>query len=467
MEPSPERQKDPWRKQRAALASVFASAALSLAKLVAGLLSGSLALVSEGAHNLLDTGSSALTFFAVREADKPADEEHPFGHAKIEAVAALAQTGFLAVLSVAVAVEAIRRMGGDAPKVDANALALGVVLVSVAVDFIRWRALAKVARETKSDALAADALHYSSDLVSSLLVLIGLAATRFGFVQADALAAIGVAVFIAIASFRLGRHTIDALVDTAPKGLADRLRRAIEAVPGVASIDTIRLRPSGAQIIGEVGIFVSRTLPLERVAAIKGDVARRIEAEWPQTALTLTANPVALDDESLLERVQLIATRLRFAVHHITIQEVDGRKCVSLDMEVDGRLSLAEAHELATRLETAIEDEVGPDIEVETHIEPMETREIHGRDADSGLIAKITQTLSDNAALRGQLRNIHDVRVRHTPGGYFVNFHCSCDAKLSVDAAHDEVDALERSLRATFPDIIRIVGHAEPAPRPA
>jgi cation diffusion facilitator family transporter len=467
MEPSPERQKDPWRKQRAALASVFASAALSLAKLVAGLLSGSLALVSEGAHNLLDTGSSALTFFAVREADKPADEEHPFGHAKIEAVAALAQTGFLAVLSVAVAVEAIRRMGGDAPKVDANALALGVVLVSVAVDFIRWRALAKVARETKSDALAADALHYSSDLVSSLLVLIGLAATRFGFVQADALAAIGVAVFIAIASFRLGRHTIDALVDTAPKGLADRLRRAIEAVPGVASIDTIRLRPSGAQIIGEVGIFVSRTLPLERVAAIKGDVARRIEAEWPQTALTLTANPVALDDESLLERVQLIATRLRFAVHHITIQEVDGRKCVSLDMEVDGRLSLAEAHELATRLETAIEDEVGPDIEVETHIEPMETREIHGRDADSGLIAKITQTLSDNAALRGQLRNIHDVRVRHTPGGYFVNFHCSCDAKLSVDAAHDEVDALERSLRAAFPDIIRIVGHAEPAPRPA
>jgi cation diffusion facilitator family transporter len=467
MEPSPERQQDPRRKQRAALASVFASAALSLAKLVAGLLSGSLALVSEGAHNVLDTGSSALTFFAVREADKPADEEHPFGHAKIEAVAALAQTGFLAVLSAAVAFEAIRRMGGETPKVDANALALGVVIVSIAVDLVRWRALTKVAQETKSDALAADALHYSSDLVSSLLVLVGLAATRFGFTHADALAAIGVAIFIAIASFRLGRHTIDALVDTAPKGLADRLRRAIQAVPGVAAIDTIRLRPSGAQIIGEVGIFVSRTLPLERVAAIKGDVARRIGAEWPQAALTLTANPAALDDESLLERVQLIATRLRLAVHHITIQEVEGRKCVSLDMEVDGRMSLGEAHELATRLETAIEDEIGPDIEVETHIEPMETREIHGRDADSALIARITQALSDDATRRGQLRNVHDVRVRHTPGGYFVNFHCSCDAKLSVDAAHDEVDALERSLRAAFPDVIRIVGHAEPAPRPA
>jgi divalent metal cation (Fe/Co/Zn/Cd) transporter len=371
------------------------------------------------------------------------------------------------VLSVAVAFEAIQRLGAKAPKVDANVLALGVVIVSIGVDFVRWRALTKIARETKSDALAADALHYSSDLVSSLLVLIGLAATRFGFAHADALAAIGVALFIAIASFRLGRHTIDALVDTAPKGLADRLRHAIEAIPGVAAIDSIRLRPSGAQIIGEVAIFVSRTLPLERVAAIKGDVARRISAEWPQTALTLTANPAALDDESLLERVQLIATRLRLAVHHIAIQEVEGRKCVSLDMEVDGRMGLGEAHELATRLETAIEDEVGPDIEVETHIEPMETREIHGRDADPELIARIAQVLSDNAARRGQLRNIHDVRVRHTPGGYFVNFHCSCDPKMSVDATHDEVDALERSLRVAFPDVMRIVGHAEPSPRPA
>jgi cation diffusion facilitator family transporter len=464
MKPAADRMQDPRRKQRAALASVLASAALSVAKIAAGLLSGSLALISEGAHNVLDTGSSALTFFAVREADKPADEDHPFGHAKIEAVAALAQTGFLAVLSVAVAVVAIRRLGGEAPKVDANALALGVVVVSIAVDMIRWRALAKVARETKSDALAADALHYSSDLVSSLLVLVGLAATRFGFVHGDALAAIGVALFIAVAGLRLGRHTIDALVDTAPKGLADRLRRTIEAVPGVAAIDTVRLRPSGAQIIGEVGIFVSRTLPLERVAAIKGDVARRISAEWPQTALTLTANPRALDDESLLERVQLIATRLRLAVHHIAIQEVEGRKCVSLDMEVEGRMSLGEAHELATRLETAIEDEVGPEIEVETHIEPMETREIHGRDADPALIARIEQALSRNAARRGHLQSIHDVRVRHTAGGYFVNFHCSCDPRMSVDAAHDEVDALERSLRAEFPDVIRIVGHAEPAP---
>jgi len=461
------RDQDARRKLRAALASILASAALSLAKLAAGLMSGSLALVSEGAHNVLDTGASVLTYFAVREADKPADKEHPFGHAKIEAVSALAETGLLAVLAAGVAVEAVLRLGGEAAKVDANVLAFGVVVASIGVDFFRWRGLAKVARETKSHALAADALHYSSDLISSLLVLAGLAATRLGFAHADALAAIGVAAFIAIAGFRLGRRTIDALVDTAPKGLADRLARAIEVVPGVAAVGAIRLRPSGAQIIGEVGIFVSRTLPLERVAAIKDDVARRIAAEWPQTAVTLTANPRALDDESLLDSVQLIAARLRLAVHHVTVQEVKGRKCVGLDMEVDGRMSLGEAHELATRLERAIEDEIGPDIEVETHIEPMETREIHGRDADPALITQIVEALSKIAVRRGRVRNIHDVRVRHTPGGYFVNFHCWIDPALSVDATHEEVDALERALRADFADVIRIVGHAEPTPRRA
>jgi cation diffusion facilitator family transporter len=405
-----------------------------------------------------------MTWFAVREADKPADKEHPFGHAKIEAVAALAETGLLAALAIAVAVEAIQRLGG-APVVDANPMAFAVILASIAVDFLRWRGLSRVARQTRSGALAADALHYSSDLLSSLFVLAGLAATRLGFAHADATAAIGVAAFILVAGFRLGRRTVDALVDTAPAGLADRLARFIERAPGVAGIDSIRLRPSGAQIIGDVGIFVSRTLPLERVATIKDDVARRIAAEWPEMAVTLTAYPRALDDESLRDSVLLIAARLRLAVHHVTVQQIDERKCVGLDIEVDGRMSLGEAHELATRLERAVADEIGVDIEVETHIEPMETREIQGRDAEPSRVAEIAEALTRIAGRRGRAHNVHDVRVRQADGGDFVNFHCRVDSAMTVDETHEEVDALERALREEFPDVARIVGHAEPAPR--
>ena len=215
-----------------------------------------------------------------------------------------------------------------------------------------WRGLTKVARETKSDALEADALRIIRAISSPHFSFSPVwRRPRFGFPHADALAAIGVAIFIALSCFRLGRHTIDALVDTAPKGLADSVAKAIRAVPGVAAIDAIRLRPSGmARFSAKSAYSFRERCRSSAVAAIKDDVIRRIGAEWPEAALTVTANPRALDDESLLERVQLIATRLRLAVHHITIQEVDARKCVSLDMEVDGRMGLGDAHELATRL---------------------------------------------------------------------------------------------------------------------
>ena len=248
-------------KTRAAAASIAASLTLALVKLAAGFASGSLALLSEGAHNALDIGASALTLFAVREADKPADADHPFGHAKFEAVAALAETGFLAALSIGVAVQAIDRIREGGAVVDVNAFAIAAIVFSIAVDFLRWRTLTHVARATSSHALSADALHYSSDLISSVLVLIGLAATRVGFPHADALAAIGVAGFIAAAGYRLGRATIDALVDRAPEGLPDAIRALVINTRGVAGIDAIRLRPSGAKIVGEIIVSVSRTLP--------------------------------------------------------------------------------------------------------------------------------------------------------------------------------------------------------------
>ncbi|HYC24769.1 MAG TPA: cation diffusion facilitator family transporter, partial [Roseiarcus sp.] len=279
------------RKQRAAFASILASVGLALAKLAAGFLSGSLALVSEGGHSALDAGATVLTFFAVREGDKPADEEHPFGHAKFEAVAALAETGLLAFLAIIVLFEALRRLAGEAAAiVDPSPAAFAVIVAAIGVDFFRWRGLARIANDTQSDALAADALHFSSDLVSSLLVLIGLAATRAGYQSADAVAAIGVAAFIGVAGYRLGRRTLDALVDTAPAGLARRLRELIRAVPGVAAIDYVRLRRSGPQTIGEIGVFVPRTLPLERVAQIKDEIAKQIAAAEPQAKLTVTAN---------------------------------------------------------------------------------------------------------------------------------------------------------------------------------
>src|SRR5262249_4411025 len=208
-------------KERVALSSITASGGLPLAKAVVGLMSGSLGILSEAGHSLVDLGATMLTYFAVRISGKPADEEHHYGHGKVESVAALAETALLFVLSGVVIWEATQRLwGGHGHAVEATVAAFGVIVASIVVDFFRARLLYRVASETASEALEADALHFGSDMWSSLAVLIGLGGVAFGFPWADSAAAIVVALFVCLAGWRLGRRTIDTLTDTAPTGSA-------------------------------------------------------------------------------------------------------------------------------------------------------------------------------------------------------------------------------------------------------
>ncbi len=450
-------------KSRAALASILASAGLTVGKFVAALLSGSLALMSEALHGLLDVGATLLTYFAIRAADKPADDEHHYGHAKIEAVAALIETGLLILLSMAVLVEAVRRIvAAQPPEVDATWLTFGVLIVSIVVDFVRWRSLESVAKRTRSDALAADALHFSSDLVASALVLVGLVATVYGFKDGDALAAVGVSIFVGIAGYRLGRRTIDTLVDKAPDGIAEDMRAIAKQVSGVADVEELRLRRAGPSILGEISIAVPRTLPGDKIMAIKGEVARAITQKHPDAALTVTANLRILSDETVLERVLMAAARRRLPIHHITIQEVGGVKSIGVDLELDARMPHGQAHDVASGLEAAIRDELGPQIEVDTHIEPMEIDELAGRDADAEIARRITQALVRIAAEENRVVDVHNVRVRETASGLVVNYHCRVEAARTVAQVHLDVDRIDRRLQAEMPGLARVIGHAEP-----
>ncbi len=446
-------------KEHAALGSIAASALLTLAKFVAGVMSGSLALLSEAGHNFADTGITVISYYAVRVAGKPADEEHNYGHAKVETLAALVETGFLFALSIFILVEAVHRLQRHV-EIDANALAFGVLIVSIIVDFSRSIVLSRIVAETKSDALAADALHFASDIFGSSVALLGLLAARLGYPQGDALAALGVALFIAVVGYRLGRRTVDMLIDAAPKGLAARLGAIASRVPGVIKVESLRLRPAGANVLGDIDVSVPRTLPLEKVAAIREAIDKAIAAVYPDVTLTVTSTPVALDDESVLERILLIAAKRRATVHNVIVQQVAGRTSVSFDVEIDARMPLGQAHALVSSLESDARQELGPDIEVETHIEPLEPRQLPGKDAPQETRAAIAAALARYAA--GGIVEIHNVRARETPAGLIVNYHCRADPRRSVEAVHQAVDALELKLKADFPAILRIVGHAEP-----
>jgi cation diffusion facilitator family transporter len=450
-------------KERAALGSIAASAGLTAAKGVVGLLTGSLAILSEAGHSLIDLSATVLTYFAVRISGKPADAEHQYGHGKMESVTALAETALLFVLTAIVVWEAVQRLiDSSSHAVEATIAAFVVIAGSVIVDFFRARVLQRVAKETSSEALEADALHFSSDMWSSIAVLCGLGGVKLGYPWADAAAALIVAVFICIAGWRLGRRTIDTLTDTAPAGVSERVATIARRVAGVVNVERVRARPAGAVLFVDLAVGVSRTLPLDRVTAIKERLTSAIRSELPTAEITITTEPRALDNETVRERVMMIARNRGLAIHHVAVQTISGRLSVSLDLEVDGTQSLAQAHDTATRLEEAIGDELGEDVEVETHIEPLPADILAGRDATPERLSEVRQALLALAANIPDLGEVHDVRVRETADGEIVNFHCRVDPALSVSAVHEEVDTLEQRLRQQFPSIQRVIGHAEP-----
>jgi cation diffusion facilitator family transporter len=450
-------------KQRVAAVSLLASTGLAAAKLVVGLLTGSLGVLAEAAHSLLDSFATAITWWAVREADKPADEGHPFGHAKFENVAALAETVLLFLTAGFIAVEAVRRLFGEHADVDASWAAVAVLLVAIAVDFWRSRTLMRVARETHSAALEADALHFTSDMVASGTVLVGLAGVALGYPEADAVAALAVAGFIAVAGYRLASRTVAVLVDAAPAGVAGEIAALAAAQPGIVRVTEAKVRPAGAALFVDLHVAVPRTLALEEIPALKTRVAEAVLAEHPRAELTIVAGPAALDDETVLERVRVCAGRLGLMVHHVTVHHLDDRLAVALDLEVDGAMPLAEAHALADRLEATVESELGAEVEVETHIEPLDASEHTGAAVAPELRVAIAGALVKAAEAGGILSGVHDVRARATADGLVVVFHGRADPALSVRTVHDAVDEIERRIRAEYPDVVRIVGHAEPA----
>jgi cation diffusion facilitator family transporter len=450
------------RKERVALSSIGASLALTLGKAVIGALTGSLAILSEAGHSAIDLAATVMTFFAVRIADKPADREHHYGHGKMESFAALIETAMLFILSGIVIWGSVGRLITGGHAVEATPAAFAVIAISLLIDFFRARALARVAAETSSQALAADALHFSSDLWASLAVLVGLSGVRLGYGWADAAAALAVAIIVCLAGWRLGRRTLDTLVDAAPAGVADRITAIAGKVTNVASVDRVRAREVGATVFGEVEVGASRTLPLDRVEALKEDIEKAVKSALPNADIGVIVTPRALDDESVMERVMVIARNRGLAIHHVTVHAIAQKLSISLDLELDGSLGFRAAHDIAEKLEAAIRQEFGVPVEVETHIEPLQAHGSAGRDAPAARIAEVERALVELAATTGALRHVHDVRVRDTADGTIVNFHCDVDGTRSVAQVHELVDGLERALRRRMPAIARAIGHAEP-----
>jgi cation diffusion facilitator family transporter len=452
---------NPTIKTNVAVISIFASAGMAAAKFVVGIAIGSLALISEALHSSVDVVATVITWLVVRVSDRPADHEHHYGHGKLESLSALGIIAMLYVLAGGILVESYSRLHEGAPPPTISAIPFIVLLIDIAVNLWRARALHRAARDTKSQALAADALHFASDVLGSIAVIAGLALSGLGYAWGDAVAAIGVAVMIALLGLRLARSTVETLLDRAPEGASEKATAAIRAVAGVIGVERLRVRMVGSTHFIDAIVQVPRTYPIDRVDEIKRKAQDAVSNVLDDADLTFTAVPVARDNESVRERIMVIARNSGLAIHHVTVHDLGGKLTVSIDLEVDGDMALTAAHDIAHELERNIRDEFGEDVEVDTHIEPLEPEVPLGADAAPDRVETIKAALARFAA-DGAIHDIHSVRVRNTDAGEIVNFHCRAAPSMSVIKVHENVDAIERALRRAFPTVKRVISHAEP-----
>ena len=452
-------------KQSVALYSLFASAGLAMLKLAAGLLTGSLGILSEAIHGVLDFGATVITLVAVRWADQPPDEVHQYGHGKAESIAALIETGLLFATTGWIVYEAVHRLWTGSGDVLIAWWAFAIIGLSVVVDFNRSRALLRVAEKTSSEALEADALHFSSDMWSSLVVLFGLGAVWAGYGWADPVSALIVAFFVSLAAWRLGQRTLATLLDAAPEGATERIGAILTAEPGVLAINRLRLRPAGGKLFVGAVVDIPRTTAVDNIVALKARLEAAITSAYPQADTTVTANPVSLDSETVFERVMLIAQRQAQAIHHLTVQRVGERMAVSFDLEVEGGMALGAAHEVATHLEDAVRAELGADVEVESHIEPLPDTTLTGHAAPAETAEPIIAALQRLAAAAPGLSDLHDIRVRQSDIGIFVHYHCRFAAVATVEQVHAALDHIDHDLREQAPEVRRVIAHAEPVGR--
>jgi cation diffusion facilitator family transporter len=458
-------------KKRAALLSIGSATLLLALKTFLVVRTGSLGVLSEALHSGLDLVAAVITFLSVRVSDQPADARHPYGHGKFENFSAFMETGLLALTAFYIIYEAFSRLFFHSVHVQPSLIAIVVLFAALAIDMTRARALKAVAKKYASEALEADALHFSTDVWSTVVVILGVAMVWVGnywnmpwLTYADAFAALGVAAVILWVGSQLGKRTLDALLDAAPEGLHDEITSAVGRMEGVLGVERVRVRRAGNRHFVDATVSVPRTSSLEQVDMLTDAIERRIGEIVPSDVIVHT-QPRAPRDEHLFESIRAVSQRMGLAIHDVTAVQQDGNLFVELHLEVDENLSLRDAHRQATELEEGIRGLRSGTVVVNIHIEPL-GRHIATPDTRAGemrqLEIDVENFLNRMPQEFDELLNCHDVHVRQVEHHILASCHCIMKSELPITRVHDVTATLEDSVKERFPQISRVTIHPEP-----
>jgi cation diffusion facilitator family transporter len=456
-------------KQRVTRDSMLAAAAMTVLKLAAGLLSGSLGVLSDAAHSGLDLVGAALTYFSVRVSDKPADEDHTYGHGKVENLSALGEAILMAISCAWIIAEALDRIFHNQTVLRHSVWPVAVLLSSIAVDWWRSRKLRKVAEATGSPALATDAFHFASDIWSTVAVLGGLAASwigeRVGVYQlrlADPVAALVVSVMILRLTILLGKETIAVLLDAIPAETRANLVHEVERVQGVLAVEKARVRRAGAGHFVDLTLAMPSRYTFEHTGELVDAATDAVHRILPAADVVVHPVPRMARAESIFDRVRAAAARHNVSVHDLSVQSVHGKLRVEQHLELDETLTLVKAHEFVTLLEAEIL-RATPELDaILTHIE-SEPATIEQPEETVEEIRRIEQALLEAAQQFPEILDVHEILVGRAGDHISISCHCTLPDELTMLQVHEAITALEDRFKLLCPEVRRVTIHPEPA----
>jgi cation diffusion facilitator family transporter len=428
-------------------------------------LTGSLGLIAEAAHSLLDLVSALITLLVVRVAAIPPDRDHPYGHEKAENLGALAGMTLLAATAAFILYHAATKIlvAPNAPVV--TIWSFTVLIISLGVDLYRTRVLRTAAKRHHSQALASDAEHFGNDMLGVIAVLAGLTIVALSSVvhipewltaRADAFAAVIVACIALRSVWTLSAKAVRALMDNIPADLTDRLRERVESVDGVVKGSAqLRTRFVGNRPYVEIKIGTPRGGSLESAHRLSEVVEKTVQAELADAQATVHVEPTAIPDESPAASIRAVADRLGLRVHNLNIYLVATNLRVELDLELTDDLSLLEAHRHSEELERAVERELPQRVQITVHLEPRsdQPRPAVRQAKTTERVRDILLAIPEAADFR-----LHDVLI--TDEGLVVTLQKAFPGETSLREAHEVMTELERSLKTLIPEIARV--HTDP-----
>jgi len=438
---------------------------LTVTEGIAFIITGSLAVFSGWAHSLVNLVAALIAYFGLSATLKPADEEHMFGHFKHESLATLLEITLLISISFLIVYRGIDAIISGSEEVEEIPLGISFMFFSIAVDSAVATYVSRIGNKLESSALKAEALHIWTDALDHVVVIIALILNGlFGVLIADPLAALIITSFIIYKGIELSRTTVEELLDKAPPGLAEKIQKEVEKIPEIYDCHDIRVRKAGKKTFINLHVSIGRTTPFTRVSEIINQAYKRVQGIVANADIIIQSDTVELSDESIREKITILAESFPEVkgIHDVLIWETEeGRKAhVELHIDFDDNIKLKDAHDIVSKIEENISEEMSKtylEVTINSHLEPLEKPVI----VQPKDLLYVKNKIKEVVKAVPEVRDICNIKAVEINSKIHIDLCVILDKDMPLKKAHEIATEIEEKIKINIPNVEKVHVHLE------